>query len=224
MAPPETHLEEALSCLDDQESVKKILDQCDDAERSEVASCIQLAQALRSHKHDLDPSHELLSETLDEFQECREHSAERERQARSAIRAWLQPRSVAVLLVAVIAILGGLAAWRGAGNPEKQGEVAVQTPTTNEPNAVNANTNTASSGTTANSNTVSKPKANANSAPTNAPQSQQPALDTSALATLAGTLGTGLNAYEQDAAALQGLAGDQTLTNAGGDLLFVNQL
>lgn len=218
MEHSDTHLEEALDCLDDRESVKKILATCDIDERTEVNSCVQLANALRAHRHELDPSHELLSKTLHKLQGCRGHPAVPEPKARAGIRAWLQPRSAAVFLVAVIAVLGGLAAWRNAA---QQDEVAVQTPTTNEPNAVNVNT--ASSATAANSNIVTTLNANAGNAQTSTPQGQ-PALDTTALAALAGSLGTGLNAYEQDSAALQGLAGDQALTNAGGDLAVVDQL
>lgn len=219
MAPTDTHLEDALSCMDDQDSVKAILAQCNSAERNEVDSCVHLAHMLQAHRHDLDPSHELLTKTLNKFQECREHADASEQKEKHGTRSWFRVQSVTVLLVIMIAVVGGLSAFR---NTPQQGKVAVHIPATNEPNAVNINATP--SGTTKGPATVSVPKLNTNSMPTNAPQNQQLVLDTSSLTVLAGKLGNDLNSYDQDVAALQGLASDQTLATAGTDMTTVTQL
>ncbi len=219
MAPTDTHLEEALACIDDQDSVKRILEQCDSAERGEVAAYVQLVHTLRAHRHDRDPSHALLSQTLTKFQKRRDQTSASGQKENRSIRTMFRAQPVAVLLVAVVAVLGGFFVFR---NTPQQGSVAVQTPATNEPNAVNVNT--PPSEKTKNTATASEPKLNTNNAPSNTPQNQRPVLDTSALAVLAGKLGNDLNGYDQDVAALQGLAGDQTLATASSDMTTVTQL
>lgn len=221
MAPTDTHLEEALACIDDQDSVKRILEQCDDAERGELASYVQLAHTLRAHRHDLDPSHELLSQTLAKFQKLQDQAITSNQKASRSVWTVFRTQPIAMLLIALIAFLGGYDVFR---NTPQRGSVAVQIPITNEPNSVTPDTAAPGALATNSPQQGASPQSGTIRAPMNAPQNPPQALDTSALAALAGNLGNDLNSYDQDVVALQELARDQTLATASSDMTTVTQL